>query len=128
MTKHHATEIARREIGRLIEKRGKYVREKARNRAVRVRANSIMRSTKVVQLSEKFDAPQFAEQFRDIAAKSESRNLQIKAQSRYEDKVTKRPKLEWLDEGDWRKQVQVIRAVLRESVVDLEEHLYGAGS
>jgi hypothetical protein len=107
MTRPHAIAIARKELDRRLEKRRKGpVSQPVYERAVRMRTLLIMRSTKIVQLSEKFDAPQFAEQFRDIAAKSESRNLQIKAQSRYEDKVTKRPKLEWLGETDWRKQIR----------------------
>lgn len=47
------------------------------NAAVEVEAKSIMESGRIIQLSEKFDAPQFAQEFLALAKKSESRSLHI---------------------------------------------------
>ena len=41
-------------------------------------ADQVMESARVIQLSEKFDAPQYAEQFLKIAEKEGGRSLQIR--------------------------------------------------
>lgn len=76
------------------------------NMAVEKAAAKIMKSEKVKQLSQLFDAPQYAEQFMELACKSgECRDLRIMAKCVITDakgkpminKKTKAPKVGWME-------------------------------
>ena len=96
MTRHRAVEMAKRQINREIEKKGGFVPEPEWLERVNARADEIMKSDHTIQLSEKFDAPQFAREFLEIAQKYESRQLHIKAQSNVGvNPKTGRPITEW---------------------------------
>jgi hypothetical protein len=64
-------------------------------------ADNIMDGNRCIQLSEKFDAPQFAAEFLEIARKSASRSLHIKAHcyTGEKDPKTKKPVKKWVELG-----------------------------
>lgn len=72
MTMDCAIKIARKNID-------KSVPESKWAETVAKEANEIMESRQCVMLSDKFDAPEFARDFKRLAMKSESRDLHIKA-------------------------------------------------
>lgn len=98
MTRPAATEIAKRTINRRIEEIGLFVSESHFWEMVQEESDKIMESGQSVKLSQAFDAPQFAKQYRDMARKLESRDLEIKAycKSRETSPVTGRPKMHWI--------------------------------
>lgn len=99
MTKHRAVEAARKNIEpwNKVEKRSMTPAEW--EAAVQAEAAETMAGTRTIQLSEKFDAPQFAREFLEIAKKAESRSLHIKAYSKTGEKNPKTGKeiMAWFD-------------------------------
>lgn len=94
MTRHHAIDMAKKIANK------KCVPESEWDELVNENANAVMQSRQIVRLSEKFDAPQFALDFRDIAKRSESRDLHIKAYCQADGKtLTGKPKMHWV--GDF---------------------------
>jgi hypothetical protein len=90
MTRPRAVEMARKSIS-------DNVNEMAWNSLVNNKADEIMESRRCVMLSDKFDAPQFAEDYRNLARSIESRDLCIKAQCKTGDFTKKgRPKMHWV--------------------------------
>lgn len=76
------------------------------NKAVEIQAAKIMSSARTKQLSQLFDAPQFAEQFMALARKTgDCRDLRIRAKCEITDaegkpvinKKPKAPKVGWVD-------------------------------
>jgi hypothetical protein len=54
-------------------------------RLIRVEADRIMEGNQTAMLSDKYDAPEFAEQYRELAKKLEHRDLHIKAYTKVRD-------------------------------------------
>jgi hypothetical protein len=77
MTRHRAIQEAHESVP--THEHMRPIEETEWQKRVGVYADNIMKGSRCIQLSEKFDAPQFASQFLEIARKSESRNLHIKA-------------------------------------------------
>lgn len=97
MTHERARELARVRVDRAIVSERKYVPPPDREKRVADEADTIMKSSQVVQLSDKFDAPQFAEDFLRLTERTqEHRSLRIKAWTKA-DGLTKsgRQKMEW---------------------------------
>jgi hypothetical protein len=97
MTRHRAFEMAKRQIDREIDRKGKFVAEQEWLERVNARTDLIMNSDHTIQLSEKFDAPQFAREFLQIARKFESRHLHIKAHHKTDEMKLGKPVLVWQD-------------------------------
>ena len=96
MTAHHAEIIARKTISKKVDRGGVFVPESKFEERVKKETKAIMKGNKVVQLSTLFDTPQIAREFREIAARSESRDLHIKARVKsVENTKTGKPKLIW---------------------------------
>ena len=104
MTRHRALEAARKtvETSEKDKETGAWftVPESEWLARVEAKADKIMAGTRVIQLSEKFDAPQFARAFLDLASKYESRDLKIKAYrtSGERNPKTGRPVMYWDDQ------------------------------
>lgn len=79
MTKHRAIEDARKQVPTHREVSGDPIPECEWCEAVEKFAVETMNGPRVVQLSEKFDAPQFAWEFMELARKVESRSLHVKS-------------------------------------------------
>ncbi len=96
MTRHHANELAKKDIRRQLDKSGKFMSMTELRKEIGKRSDEIMESDLVSQLSTLFDAPQFAKEFRSLAAKTESRDLHIKGRRKSEETTkTGRPKMVW---------------------------------
>lgn len=79
MTRPRAKEMAKKAVNRDLDRTGENIPESAWLERVAKREEEIMSNGKSVMLSEKFDAPQFAEEFRDLAKNLEHRDLEIRA-------------------------------------------------
>jgi hypothetical protein len=89
MTPHMAYEEAKRTTATTVS-------EKEWIERVRKRADELMASGKVVQLSDKFDAPQFAEEFLELARKGGGRSLSVRRYAQVgTNQKTMRPKFAW---------------------------------
>ena len=92
MTRYQAIDIARN----IINKR--CVPESEWGALVSDEANAVMESRRIVRLSDKFDAPHFATDFKGIAERSESRDLHIKAFCQAAgETLTGKLKMHWVD-------------------------------
>jgi hypothetical protein len=100
MSRHRAVEIARRTVP-TVKGPANYAIALSVDEweaEVQTAADGIMASQKVVQLSEKFDAPSFAREFLAIAKRDGAIRLHIKAHCENgTDPVTKRPKYHWTE-------------------------------
>lgn len=97
MTRPRAVDMARKSVNSLLDKSGKYVPESKWTEMVDEEADKIMKSNRSVMLSEKFDAPQFAEEYRLLARKIESQNLTIKAYCKTgRNTKTGKPEMHWV--------------------------------
>jgi len=95
MTRPRAVAMARKSVDRLFD--GLHVPESKWTKMVDKEANKIMKSSRSVMLSEKFDAPQFAEEFRSLARRIDSRHLTIKAYCKTGEKTrTGKSKMHWV--------------------------------
>lgn len=79
MTKHRAVEMARRTLEPWHKEEKRQMTPAEFEASVQEYATNVMAGTKTLQLSEKFDAPQFAREFLKLAEKSEHRSLHIKS-------------------------------------------------
>jgi hypothetical protein len=97
MTKHRAIEEASKKIETHDKKTGDPIPESEWTAKVEQMAAETMASSRVIQLSERFDAPQFAREFLTIAQKYESRSLHIKAYAKTGEKNPKtgKPIMQW---------------------------------
>ncbi len=97
MTMDHAKAMAKKQVEREINKQNKYIPLDERSSRYVDRATEIFESNQVVRLSNMFDAPDFAVSFKELAAKSQSRDLHVKGHFKTEEKSKKtgRPKLVW---------------------------------
>lgn len=92
MTASAAREIARRN---LLNK--KSLPHYEFDALLKLKIEEIMQSDQVIMLSDKFDAPQFAKDFLELAKKGEHRHLHIKAYTQLSrDPVTGRKKMHWI--------------------------------
>lgn len=98
MTRAAAKDLAKKSVDKDIQKAGKFVPESSWLKMVEAETDSIMKSSKVVMLSNKFDAPQFAQDFKRLAEKIESRSLHIKAYCQSQEKSVKtgKYKMHWV--------------------------------
>lgn len=87
MTRHRALERAYKDVP--LMKKGEVLPVSAWLKLVNEKADEIMQASNTVQISEKFDAPHFAREFLELARRSESRDLHIKA---YHDSGERNPK------------------------------------
>ena len=95
MTISHAKEMARKAVDR--RNSGKHVPESKWIEMVAAETEEIMKSTRISVLSNKFDAPFFAKQFKDLVAKNESRDLHIKAWCKSGEQLKSgRDKMHWV--------------------------------
>lgn len=91
MTASAAREIAKREL------LNKGLPHHDYDVRLKVKTEKIMQSDQVIMLSEKFDAPQFAKDFLELAKQGEHRHLHIKAYTQLSrDPVTGRKKMHWI--------------------------------
>lgn len=93
MTRHKALEMAKRDTqDKSHETEAQWLAR------VQKAADDIMQSDQTTQLSEKFDSPQFAREFMELARKHESRHLQIKAwcKSGHRSEKTGREMMHWV--------------------------------
>jgi len=80
MTKHRAVELARKANEAWNKDEHRPMTPAEYDALVASEAAETMASTRCIQLSEKFDAPQFADEFMKLCAKTqESRSLHVKA-------------------------------------------------
>jgi len=92
MTRPRAREIAKNRVDRKFN-----VTESKWNELVDLETDNIMKSRRSVMLSDKFDAPQFAKEYMELARHIESRDLHIKAQCKTGAFTKKgRPKFHWV--------------------------------
>lgn len=98
MTRPYAIDIARKVVNRQINNGRQFVPEPKCNQMVDEQADKVMASSKCVMLSEKFDAPRFAKDFKNLATKIESRDLHIKAYCKtgQTEMKTGKPKMHWV--------------------------------
>lgn len=96
MTRHRALEAARKTVDPM--KDGEVLPESEWLSLVDAEADLIMKGNRVIQLSEKFDSPDVAQQFLALAKRTESRDLKVKAHNRTGAHTkTGRPEVEWID-------------------------------
>lgn len=96
MTRNRALEAARKTVD--PSKDGKVLPESEWLALVDEEADRIMQGTRVIQLSEKFDSPDVAQQFLELAKKAESRDLRIRAHNKTGAHTkTGRPEVEWIE-------------------------------
>lgn len=89
--------MARKSVNSLLDTLGEHVPESKWIEMVDEKTDKIMKSSRCVMLSEKFDAPQFAEEYRSLARKIDSRHLMIMAYCKTGQKTKKgRPKMHWV--------------------------------
>ena len=98
MTRPRANEIAKRAVDKKLEKDGDKVPELKWLELVSKKCDEVMRSDRVVMLSERFDAPQFAREFKALAERLEHRDLIIKAHCPVHGEYTKtgKRKMHWV--------------------------------
>lgn len=98
MTRPRAIKAARDALSK--RRNDKFIPELKWEKMVAEQADEIMQSRRCVMLSEKFDAPQFAGEFKAIARKTESRDLHVKAWCKTGERSEKtgRPKMHWVKE------------------------------
>jgi len=103
MTRSHAYSIARKKTP-TIDRGGYVLHESEWLQRVAAETEAIMRGESIRQLSPKFDAPQFADQFIAMAMRTERhRDLQVRAYRQAKDAAgkpiyvgkSKKPKMEW---------------------------------
>ena len=103
MTRAAATEIARKKVPTVVE--NVVIPQDEWEQRVQETADAIMHGKQVKQLSQAFDAPQFANQFIQIAMRTQnSRSLHIRAKQVVKDAAGKpvyspkgkKPKKAWL--------------------------------
>lgn len=96
MTRHRALEASRKTVSKV--KDNKVLPESEWLALVDAEADKIMKGTRCIQLSEKFDSPSVAMQFLAIARKYDSRDLRIRAHTKTgEYTKSGKQKLEWVD-------------------------------
>ena len=97
MTDVKAKELATKHVSRAAVKKKRYIEERVFHRWVAGKAYEILKGHQIVCLTDKFDAPQYAQHWIDLARKTtKCRHLHIKAQTKKEDKTMKRGyKLVW---------------------------------
>ena len=94
MTRPAANVLARK---KLIAKKVEHISERVYEGMVRDESDVLMAGTRITMLSDKFDAPQFAEKFLGLAKKHEHRDLHIKAYCKVgtEQTPTGKQKMHW---------------------------------
>ena len=99
MSRHRAIEKARQELEPWHKAEKRPMTPDEYEAAVKQHADETMAGTRTIQLSEKFDAPQFAKEFLEIAKRYESRSLHIKAYRKTGEKNPKTGKeiMGWAD-------------------------------
>ncbi len=99
MTRPKAIDMARKAVDRQLLKSNKHLPESKWSDLVAEKVEIIMASSRCVMLSEKFDAPEFAKDFRKLAQKVESRDLHIKAYCKtgMASLKTGRPIMHWVE-------------------------------
>lgn len=88
MTRSHARGIAKKKT-RTITEGGHLLSEIEWMQRVAGETEAIMRGKSIRQLSPKFDAPQFADQFIAMAMREQSRDLQVRAYRQAKDAAGK---------------------------------------
>ena len=97
MTRPQARVIAKRAVDKMIRKKKDCTPESDWLKLVDAEEIRIMESSQTVMLSDKFDAPQFVQDYRNLAARIESRDLHIKAWCKTGEKLKSgRPKMHWV--------------------------------
>ena len=79
MTWPKAKEIAEKQVDRSAIKQKLIMTPSKRQEAIELKATEIMESDHTVRLSDLFDAPQFALDYRQLASRLEHRDLHMKA-------------------------------------------------
>ena len=99
MTRHRAREMAKKrtKIVRKVNGVFEQIPESEWLAKVDEETNKIMAGSQVAQLSDRFDSPDIARQFFDIARRADSRDLRIKAQNRTGAIKKGRLQTEWID-------------------------------
>ena len=94
MTRAAAIELAKKIADRQVSNSD----ESKWLKVVTIEASKIMASRKIVMLSEKYDAPNFAYDFKELAGRTESRDLHVKGYCRTGDHSPKtgKPKMHWV--------------------------------